>query len=563
LALCSRAVDESGRKNKLEELLARVRERGSGLHRAVGPADAVAVLDTRLSSTPHPLGSVGPEQPPTRRRTYPGLALDVGSIGPGPLIEDDELEQIASRRSLDRYVEETLGDDEPSVPFPEEGEGWEADALELERSDGTAVGTYFPTEPAAPHSADTAAFEHGVEPEGDSSSFGDAASKLRRRESFDELPPLPLSPFPSVPPPRFAEPDVASTVSLEPFGDLDTTGPQALPLDVPWETLAKQLRGRRRSGEFRIDESNAPTTASSKVPPETEQLETARSLPTPAEAPSADDIRTTELEPTDRAADERAPDAERASSSEAPASDVATPNRPRETEAAASEPPASKPLASRPLSSEPPDAIAGEPSFLRSARRSRRARKERSPAWLPLVGVALLGLIALWWNSGDGARRSPTRASAEPSATPSPSALATPLEPHRAASSAAITERAKASAPPLVTTSTAADPLVAQATIERQASGQASDTPPEEMLGEAEGWLRVRGRRFSVYLNGGLAGATGQWIRTSCGVRHLRLAHVDPPPRGRSFPWWVDEGGPVVVPCRASTTVEVDPGGRR
>jgi hypothetical protein len=178
--------------------------------------------------------------------------------------------------------------------------------------------------------------------------------------------------------------------------------------------------------------------------------------------------------------------------------------------------------------------------------------------------VAVLGLFAVWWTRSDSARRSATRAAASGE---------TPVAPRAAASDAAVEARragpveprASSAAPPFVAVATAASASAAPAGdgSARAASAEASDTPPEEPLGEAEGWLRVRGQRFSIYLNGGLAGVTGQWIRTACGVRHLRLAHVDPPPRGRSFPWWVDEGGPVIVPCGASSTVDVDPGGRR
>lgn len=569
-------MDPSGRKNKLEELLARVRERGSGLHRAVRPSEESAALDAELSG-PAPLAEVAVRAPHGARRSSPSFALDVESIGPGPLIEDEELEQIASRRSLDRYVEAALGDDEPSVPFTEEGEGWEPEALELDRSDDAAPVAEAPAQaelPPAP-AAEVASIAEQPELEpvqelgrDHGASSAEAAPELRKRESYSELPPLPLSPFPSDPPPRLAAP-AGPAEPADPFGDLDTTGPQALPLDVPWETLAKQLRGRRRSGEFRIDEASATTSASAGAQPAssaTEAVTEARERPEAArdEAPS------TGLE--HGAAPERneptLAEAAEAPSARAPSSEEARDREPPPSEPPSVESGAAEPASPPPLASEPPDAIAGEPSLLRSARRTRRARRSRSSTWLPLAGIALLALLAVWWTRSDGAKRSPARptASAAPELRQAPLGVQPAPEPRRASPSQTAALSAPAALISASSPSVGAPASASAATTgaaDAAPNGDASPTPPTEPLGEAEGWLRVRGRRFSVYLNGGLAGATGQWIRTACGVRHLRLAHVDPPPRGRSFPWWVDEGGPVVVPCGASTTVEVDPGGRR
>lgn len=571
-------MDPSGRKNKLEELLARVRERGSGLHRAVGPAGESAELEAARSGLV-PQVEAASRAPYGARRSSPGFALDVGSIGPGPLIEDEELEQIASRRSLDRYVEATLGDDEPSVPFTEEGEGWEPEALELERSDEAPAVAEAPEraeprptqEAPATTAAEEADFElvHELGREPQTFDAG-AAPQLRKRSSYTELPPLPFSPFPSDRPPRLAEPTEPAEPA-DPFGDLDTTGPQALPLDVPWETLAKQLRGRRRSGEFRIDEASAPATSAAAQP--------ASATIEPAAHARAEAERG-EVPPS---AAEHEEQAEREQPAHTEAAGAQSEGATASEEARDGEPPASRPRSIEPgavesaspppLASEPPDAIAGEPSFLRSARRTRRARRSRSSTWLPLAGIAVLGLLALWWTRSDGRSRTPTRATASaepelgrnaPSAEPSHEARrVSPSESTAASAQAALVS---ASPPTVAATTVAPQGSAGPATngsAEAAPSGDTSDTPPNEPLGEAEGWLRVRGRRFSVYLNGGLAGATGQWIRTACGVRHLRLAHVDPPPRGRSFPWWVDDGGPVVVPCGASVTVEVDPGGRR
>ena len=63
-------------------------------------------------------------------------------IEPEPVVDptiDEEIEEIdraALKQSLERHIEVALGDPGPTVPFPEELEGWEPDPLELERDDG-------------------------------------------------------------------------------------------------------------------------------------------------------------------------------------------------------------------------------------------------------------------------------------------------------------------------------------------------------------------------------------------------------------------------------------------
>jgi hypothetical protein len=78
--------------------------------------------------------------------------------------------------------------------------------------------------------------------------------------------------------------------------------------------------------------------------------------------------------------------------------------------------------------------------------------------------------------------------------------------------------------------------------------------PDARALPEGKGYLFIESEPGQpVYVNGVLAGDTGQWLTVTCGFRNVRIALRGPTPAGRSFPSWVSDGASVLVPCHGAT----------
>jgi hypothetical protein len=60
-------------------------------------------------------------------------------------------------------------------------------------------------------------------------------------------------------------------------------------------------------------------------------------------------------------------------------------------------------------------------------------------------------------------------------------------------------------------------------------------------------------RPLHVYVNGRLAGETGQWLKVECDYRNVRFSERAVPKLGGPFPIWAGEWHTIVVPCRAAT----------
>ncbi len=95
-------------------------------------------------------------------------------------------------------------------------------------------------------------------------------------------------------------------------------------------------------------------------------------------------------------------------------------------------------------------------------------------------------------------------------------------------------------------------------------SGDASAAPPDaSQLPSNYGYVNfVSDRELHVYVNGKLAGETGQWLRVECDYRNVRFSERTLPKIGSSFPAWTGEGHTVVLPCREATRLTVPSDGR-
>jgi hypothetical protein len=90
------------------------------------------------------------------------------------------------------------------------------------------------------------------------------------------------------------------------------------------------------------------------------------------------------------------------------------------------------------------------------------------------------------------------------------------------------------------------------------ASAMTRPTPPALRFPASNGLLWVEapspGR---VFVQGIDAGPTSAFLEVSCGLRNVRVAQVNPPPPGQSFPDWLGEAESVVIPCGRAHHVEL------
>jgi hypothetical protein len=91
------------------------------------------------------------------------------------------------------------------------------------------------------------------------------------------------------------------------------------------------------------------------------------------------------------------------------------------------------------------------------------------------------------------------------------------------------------------------------------ASAAPSAAPPPEALPPGRGYLFVTSPQLaSVYLNGVLSGKTGEQLDVPCGTRNVRLGKLTTD--ATAVPEWLSAGQPVIVGCRAKTTITIAPG---
>ena len=578
---------ESTRIAKLEELLARVRANA-----ALGHPPRAA--NARATSTPE--GAVG------EAWAARGIVETVDD-------EISEIDRTALRVSLERHVELALGDETPGVPFAEETEGWEPDRLELEDDDGprllrareaeVPLVTAFPTQPAPPPSMVPAALAEpppaaiAAPPSGPPP----APSRPADEDEDDDLDEEPLYPAGLHSSPDMQESvlgEVLARAARHADGEID---PRAI-----WDGVAGQLRGRRASSsaiqiprvggavprqEAAEKGTTLPSMPSVRLPERSVQIGLEIAGPAkPSEPPEHADSTPLAHQPTPTAPDLAAmpaalstppPRASRPSleldvDNDTPPDldfddepDAATSSDLRRRRIAA---PTSRPSpSSRGRSMRPPapglevaalraiddlhdgadDARPSRKRLMRTGRHHRPApRRERRRPWLWILaalGVGAATALALAFALG---KIGPT------SVPGSPATTAAPVRTTPGTTATAVDLPSLATTPPPPTAPTTAAPVGSLVSPTLAPPG----APATDELKADEGYLRVDGDpSLAVYLNGNLAGQATEWIRTTCGIRHLRLARRDPPQPGASFPKWLDAGNSLVIPCRGATVV--------
>ncbi|XXT23554.1 hypothetical protein WME94_18620 [Sorangium sp. So ce429] len=121
-------------------------------------------------------------------------------------------------------------------------------------------------------------------------------------------------------------------------------------------------------------------------------------------------------------------------------------------------------------------------------------------------------------------------------------------------------ETAPTPPPAPVETATAAPSAVETAAPAETAAPTASAAPAAgsaEDLPSNRGHLLVKSsEQASVYVNGSLAGATGETLDVPCGTRYVRLGKLTT--ERTSTPTWLSAGQAVIVGCRKKTEVSID-----
>ncbi|MGK3982249.1 hypothetical protein WME99_04395 [Sorangium sp. So ce136] len=121
-------------------------------------------------------------------------------------------------------------------------------------------------------------------------------------------------------------------------------------------------------------------------------------------------------------------------------------------------------------------------------------------------------------------------------------------------------ETAPTPPPAPVETATAAPSAVETAVPAETAAPAASAAPAAgsaEDLPSNRGHLLVKSsEQASVYVNGSLAGATGETLDVPCGTRYVRLGKLTT--EKASTPTWLSAGQAVIVGCRKKTEVSID-----
>ncbi|KYF80890.1 hypothetical protein BE11_33285, partial [Sorangium cellulosum] len=132
---------------------------------------------------------------------------------------------------------------------------------------------------------------------------------------------------------------------------------------------------------------------------------------------------------------------------------------------------------------------------------------------------------------------------AQPPAT-QPTPAATPAETAPAAPSAVETATPAATAEPTTT--------AAPAETAAPAAGSSENLPSNR------GHLLVNSpEQASVYVNGSLAGNTGETLEVPCGTRYVRLGKLTT--EKTSTPTWLSSGQAVIVGCRKQTVLSINP----
>ncbi|WP_437514708.1 hypothetical protein [Sorangium sp. So ce1099] len=121
-------------------------------------------------------------------------------------------------------------------------------------------------------------------------------------------------------------------------------------------------------------------------------------------------------------------------------------------------------------------------------------------------------------------------------------------------------ETAPTPPPAPVETATAAPSAVDTAAPAETAAPAASAAPAAggaEDLPSNRGHLLVKSsEQASVYVNGSLAGATGETLDVPCGTRYVRLGKLTT--EKASTPTWLSAGQAVIVGCRKKTELSID-----
>ncbi|AUX42002.1 hypothetical protein SOCE26_034270 [Sorangium cellulosum] len=198
-----------------------------------------------------------------------------------------------------------------------------------------------------------------------------------------------------------------------------------------------------------------------------------------------------------------------------------------------------------------------------------RTVTERPPAARPRTGLRIAAVALLLAAAGAAVGYRLGWFGAEPAPAPLPDTSQGAVQdvtaqPPAAATTAPAAEPASAPAETAAATQQAVDTAAPAASAAPTASAApAADAAPTagnpEDLPASRGHLVVNSPQLaSVYLNGTLAGNTGDTLEVPCGTRNVRLGKQTTDKT--ATPTWLSSGQAVIVGCRKKTVVSMSPG---